>query len=172
MEGNGMRRIGTGILCLLTIILFSSPFVVAQDDVETKYQGSDGAISIPMGNFVIGPPKSVNQLRPSVDFPHSQHFSYKCTDCHHKWDGSSNVKTCTTSGCHDQVTAPKKPLKNGVYTKEAIKYYKYAYHNQCRDCHRAVQINKTKFTNSTTKTSKKLPESLPLGCVECHPKSE
>ena len=165
-----MRRIGIGILCILTIIMFSSPFVVAQDDNKTTYQGSDGEICIPMGNFTIGPPESVDPLRSSVDFPHSKHFSYNCTNCHHKWDGSEKVKNCTTSGCHDQVAVPKKPLKNGVYTKDAIKYYKYAYHNQCRDCHRNLKNQKEKFTNSTSTTDSTLPENIPTGCIECHPK--
>ena len=170
MEGNGMRRIGIGILCLLAVIMFSGPFVVAQDDNETKYQGSEGEICIPMGSFTIGPPEEVTPLRSVVDFPHSKHFSYSCTTCHHKWDGSSKVQNCTTSGCHDQTAVPEKPLKNGVYTAEAIKYYKYAYHNQCRDCHKKLKEQKEQFTHSTSTTDKVFPEIIPTGCVECHPK--
>ncbi|RJP78450.1 MAG: hypothetical protein C4522_12730 [Desulfobacteraceae bacterium] len=171
MEGNGMRKIGIGILCLLTVIMIGSPFVVAQDDSETKYQGSDGALCIPMGTFTIGPPEAVTPLRSLVDFPHSRHFSYSCTKCHHKWDGESKLKNCTTSGCHDQVNVPEKPLKDGKYTAEAIKYYKYAYHNQCRDCHRDLKNKKDRFTNSTSTSDQTFPETIPTGCVECHPKS-
>jgi hypothetical protein len=124
-----------------------------------------------MGNFKITPPESVKQLRASVDFPHSKHFVYKCTKCHHKWDGVGKVQTCTTSGCHDQVTIPPKPIKNGSYTTEALRYYKYAYHNQCRGCHKTIKTQIAERTISTTiETKADLPISIPVGCVECHPK--
>jgi len=171
MEGNGMRRNGIAILCLLAAVIFSDPFANAEQENETaKYEGSDNPLCIPMGNFKITPPESVNQIRASVDFPHSKHFSYNCTKCHHKWDGGGKIQTCTTSGCHDQVTIPPKPLKNGVYTTDAIKYYKYAYHNQCRDCHRELKTQMTERTISTSETKTDLPKSIPTGCIECHPK--
>lgn len=171
MEGNGMRRNGIAILCLLAAIILSNPFANAEQENETaKYKGSDDPLCIPMGSFKIAPPESVNQLRTSVDFPHSKHFSYNCTKCHHKWDGAGKIQTCTASGCHDQVTIPPKPLKNSVYTAEAIKYYKYAYHNQCRDCHSALKTQITEHTMSTRETKTDLPKSVPTGCIECHPK--
>lgn len=171
MEENEMRRISIGILCLMAIIMYSSPLVVAQDDSKTKSQGSDGTICIPMGNLTIKAPESVTPLRTPVDFPHSRHFSQSCMKCHHTWDGNSPVKTCTTSGCHDQVDVPKNPLKEGMFTKEAMKYYKYAYHNQCRECHRNLKNQKKRFTDSTSTTADtSFPESVPTGCVECHPK--
>lgn len=122
--------------------------------------GSGEKMCIPMGSISLDPPATVTPERASVDFPHSLHFKgYSCDKCHHKWDGNQAVQSCMTSGCHDMTTAPENPLKNGKYTEESIKYYKYAYHNQCRDCHK-----EEKQKRDTTLVT------LPTGCNECHPK--
>ncbi len=127
---------------------------------DPQNEGSGEEMCIPMGSINLNPPAAVTPERTSVDFPHSLHFKgYSCDKCHHKWDGNQAVQSCGTSGCHDLATSPEKPLKNGKYTEESIKYYKYAYHNMCRDCHKEL-----KEKRDTTLVS------LPTGCDECHPK--
>lgn len=158
------------VLGSLIIAVFSGADGLAgQDGRETAYKGSDGSLCIPMGNFVIAPPADVKQLRSSVDFPHSRHFVYNCMRCHHKWDGVGQVKTCRTSGCHDQATPTEKPMKKGSYTDIAMKYYKYAYHNQCRGCHQEIRLQKAEMAKSS-QVVEHLPETGPTGCIECHPK--
>jgi len=168
-----MRRNGIAIVCLLAAIIsiIGSVADAGQENEPKKYIGSDGALCIPMGNFTITAPESVKPLRTPVDFPHSTHFVYNCTKCHHKWDGTGNVQTCAASGCHDQVAIPPKPLKNGMYTTEAIRYYKYAYHNQCRNCHKTIKTKITEQSMSTSEKKESLPDSVPVGCIECHPKN-
>ena len=69
---------------------------------------------IPMGSFLLEPPESVTANRSAVDFPHSRHFVYKCSECHHKWDKVSQIDNCTTSGCHDLIESPKKANRKTV----------------------------------------------------------
>jgi len=157
------------LIGLAMLLVCSTQGFTEQTNQETFYKGSDGAICIPMGNFMIDPPPSVKRVRASVDFPHARHFVYNCNLCHHKWDYVSPVKTCRTSGCHDQFAPTKKPLKDGSYTDAAMKYYKYAYHNKCRGCHQEIQEHKREMTASLNNV-KELPQPGPTGCLECHPK--
>lgn len=164
-----MLRFRTVVLVATIALVFGTASFAGQDAQSTFYKGSDGALSVPMGSFTIDPPASIEQQRASVDFPHSRHFVYNCRRCHHKWDGAGAIKTCRTSGCHDQIEKPQKPLKGGVYTDAAMAYYKYAYHNQCRGCHNELRIQKAEMASGFTE-AKNLPEVGPTGCVECHPK--
>ena len=113
----------------------------------------------------------VEQTRSSVAFPHSRHLTYTCDTCHHKWEYHAILDNCTTSGCHDLTTAPENAIKDGKYTEEGIRYYKYAYHKMCRDCHRdinAQNLAKSKPTNLSGDVEQM--RSGPVGCIECHPK--
>ena len=136
-----MFRLRILICCLL--ILFVSGITMTW---------ADDSVCFPVGSRDIKAPASVEAKRSPVGFNHSTHFDFTCNECHHKWDRKSQITSCQTSGCHDQTTADKKALKDGEYTEESIKYYMYAYHAQCRDCH-------------------KVEKAGPTGCVECHPKN-
>ena len=162
-----MHHLRIILLCLLLVMGFSVSWVVAGQ--ITKYEGSDGALCIPIGSFIIAPPASVEKQRAAVDFPHSRHFMYNCKRCHHKWDNTSKIKNCMTAGCHNQVAAPEKPLKDGRITDEAIKYYKYAYHGQCRGCHKELSELKSELAQSIQTPTSESKVIGPTGCVECHP---
>ncbi len=146
-----MQKKSIVLVLMAAVIMVWSTMVTAEQE-----------LCIPMGSIDIDPPETITQERASVDFPHSKHFKgYSCDRCHHTWNGDEPVRNCMTSGCHDTITPPANPLKNGKYTADSIKYYKYAYHNQCRDCHKELKNQKTKTVKSMT---------LPTGCIECHPK--
>ena len=162
-----MHRFRVIFMCLLMVMVLGVTWVVAGQ--VAKYEGSDGALSVPIGSFVIAPPESVVKQRAAVDFPHSRHFVYNCKRCHHMWDNTNRIQNCMTSDCHDQVTAPEKPLKNGKYTEAAIKYYKYAYHGQCRGCHKELELLKAELAESAKGPEKGASDIGPTGCVECHP---
>lgn len=153
-----MRRVTIAILSIMIVAVFIVNGVTAGEE----------EMCIPMGTLLLEPPAGVEQKRASVEFPHSTHFTYNCKRCHHKWDTKGEIKGCMASGCHDQTTYTKKPLRKGTYTDAAMKYYKYAYHNNCRTCHVQLKTEKTNLTMSYDEPEK-LPENGPVGCVECHP---
>ncbi len=160
MGGMRMQKSSIVVLCLIVFALAWSTMAPAEDS----------SICIPLGSIELKVPEQVKAQRALVDFPHSVHFGYKCQDCHHKWDGGAKIQNCTVSGCHDQVVAPEKPLKKGKYTKEAIKYYKYAYHVLCRDCHKEIKLENEEIAKAPEKSE--LQKTGPTGCNECHPKHE
>ncbi len=95
--------------CLLLAVFLGSTPVMAQDNaVNSEKQGT---LCLPSATIVLAAPESTEMQLAPVQFPHSTHFSYSCYDCHHKWDGAAEIKSCTTSECHDVLTAPENPLK-------------------------------------------------------------
>jgi hypothetical protein len=151
--------------CLLLSVFIGSTPVMAQE-VAVNIEKQD-TLCLPSAKIVLMAPESIEMELTPVQFPHATHFSYSCYDCHHKWDGTAEIKSCTTSGCHDVITTPETPLTDGEYTNEAIKYYKYAYHEQCRPCHKDVRLESSKEQSLDEAES-----TAPTGCVECHPKDE
>jgi cytochrome c553 len=142
------KRLWISVLVLSLILL--STMVVAKQDALKGLQGTKGQLIVPLGDITLTPPQGVKQKATEVKFSHSGHFTYACTECHHEWKGEE-FKNCTTSGCHNRLDSPQRPVENGAYTKEAITYYKYAYHNQCRGCHKEQKAG-------------------PVKCFDCHPK--
>ncbi len=151
--------------CLLLAVFLGSTLVMYEKDAVGSEQ--QDTLCLPSANIVLMAPESIEMELTSVQFPHATHFSYECYRCHHKWDGATEIKSCTTSECHDVLTAPKNPLKGGEYTDESIKYYKYAYHEQCRPCHKDVRLQ-----DSEKSSLDEAESTAPTGCVECHPKDE
>jgi len=154
-----MRRVNIAMVSLMIIAVFVVNGVTAGEE----------EMCIPMGTLTLEPPAGVKQERASVDFPHALHFNYNCKRCHHMWDAKSEIKGCMAAGCHDQATYTKKPLRKGQYEAASMKYYKYAYHNNCRTCHVELKTERTKMEMSYEEPEK-LPETGPVGCEECHPK--
>ena len=144
--------------CLLVVAVTWSTVAFSEDKL----------LCIPLGSIPLKAPAQVKAQRADVDFPHSVHFGYKCQDCHHTWDGGAEIKSCMTAGCHDQVTSPKRPLKKGEYTEASIKYYKYAYHVLCRDCHQEIKVTNKKIAKAVANVE--IQKTGPTGCNECHPK--
>ncbi len=52
------------------------------------------------------PENALKTKFPPVAFDHGTHEAVadSCTDCHHTWDEESEIKPCSASGCHDNMT--------------------------------------------------------------------
>lgn len=150
------------LLGVMVTTVFCATLVISEQSATSREKKE---LCIPLGNLLLKAPASVDMKLKPVDFPHGVHFDVSCKQCHHKWDGNSNVKTCMASGCHDVAVAPKKPLKHGTYTLEAKKYYKYAYHEKCRECHKGIKEDNEKLFEMDD-----VKATGPTGCSECHPK--
>jgi len=136
-------------LMLASVVCFSSSFA--------------DELCVPMGNIELSAPEGVEAKRSAVDFPHSDHFKINCNQCHHTWEYGIEIKSCMTSGCHDQNQAPKKGDKIG--------YYKEAYHKACIGCHKTIQKRNKALELSRGSMQGQLEKTGPTGCVACHPKS-
>jgi hypothetical protein len=69
-----------------------------------------------------------------ITFSHVQHQKVACGSCHHMWDGSSDIQSCSADGCHDEY---------GTLTG-TMSYFK-AFHARdaeysCYGCH--LRLNK------------------------------
>ncbi|MBW2670513.1 MAG: cytochrome c3 family protein [Deltaproteobacteria bacterium] len=153
-----MYRIQVGILCLVMVFVFGLALNVAgQDKSEPEAAVED--MCVPMGVIELKPDPSVEQKKSSVEFDHGKHFNY-----------DTKIANCSTSDCHDLLKAPKRPTKYLVYTKEGIKYYKYAYHQNCIGCHKEIKVERKRLENVYLAAKKELPKTGPTSCKECHPK--
>jgi len=131
--------------------------------VFSDEQPSGETMTVPLGEFEIKVPESAELKRTIVTMPHSLHFfDYNCMECHHMWDGESEIESCATSGCHD-MTAPEE----GSPTD--ITYYKNAYHTLCINCHKTQKAKRVKMA-AYMKKGETLPSAGPTSCVACHPK--
>ena len=152
-------------VALCTIFIAGGLAAVAEEKEVTM-----DAIFVPVGRLALAPPVGVTAKRSAVAFPHSQHFDYHCKTCHHKWDGNSQVQSCTASKCHDQLSLPVKSKKARANSLEAIRYFKYAFHQQCISCHREIRIHNKKLEQSRKKIKAPLQRPGPTSCVGCHPR--
>jgi uncharacterized protein YlaI len=165
MRKKNVVWIGMAIALLLgaSWVTAAGPWIDEIDDEDS--------LCFPVGMFSIGAPQGVEQTRAAVDFPHSRHMTYSCQTCHHTWQYHAIVDGCSTAGCHDLTEAPENAVQKGQFTAEGIRYYKYAYHKMCRDCHRDINAanrdvaRKAQFAGGPVE----LRRSGPVGCVECHP---
>jgi hypothetical protein len=132
--------------------------------------GSEESMCIPMGTIVIEPPDQVESKRTAVAFPHATHFNYTCKTCHHKWDRETPVLSCMASDCHDTAVNPKISEGRNVDPKDAIRYYKAAYHNACIGCHKKIKQQNKAIENSYRSATTSIQSSGPTGCADCHPK--
>jgi Class III cytochrome C family len=163
-----MRKLQVGVLCLAVIFISGLALNVSgQNKSESKKALED--MCVPMGVIVLKPPASVKPERSAVNFNHSKHFTYDCRTCHHKWEGTAKITGCTTSNCHDLLKSPKNPTHYLAYTKEGIKYYKYAYHENCIGCHKKL-LAKQKKLEMSYKALQKKEQTLPTSCNDCHTK--
>ena len=127
---------------------------------------SNETLSVPLGIFTIEPPEEVEAKRNPVGFPHGLHFQFACKDCHHDWDGESDVEAC--SSCHSET----EPSGSRNIKDEANQmYYLAAYHNVCVTCHRDT-VKKRKETAKAMAKGKikkgELPKAAPVNCNGCH----
>ncbi len=126
---------------------------------------------VPMGNITLATLAEEGK-RADVEFPHAVHFGYSCEECHHTWNRTDAIDSCTTSGCHDLEKAPVtdsgKPVKD---PDEQIQYFKKAYHDKCIGCHREIKRANKAQEASKTALGQKLAPVGPTGCNGCHPKA-
>ncbi len=128
---------------------------------------ASGSFTIPLRNITIEAPEGAYTRKSSVDFPHAAHFYFSCQSCHHDWDGSSQIKNCTTSGCHDQLE-PDEKTRN-INAPENNRYFMAAYHKGCIKCHRTLLKERNKLEQTGAMSVESLPEPGPAGCNGCHP---
>jgi cytochrome c553 len=112
-----------------------------------------------------------------VEFSHKKHsedyaknspdlYKDKCGACHHDDKGKpladlaagQEVESCIE--CHKKCGEPPKGKDAPKLSrKEKLEYVSYAYHENCRDCHKA--FNKANNT-----------KAAPTTCTKCHPKTK
>ena len=158
---------------LLTMVALASVGIAGgQPAIPEDKAATMDAIYVPVSRLALAPPVGVISKRSAVTFPHSRHFEYTCRTCHHKWDGQSAVQSCTTSDCHDQLSAP--PMDRGVrnmdYIADSISYFKRAFHRQCIGCHREIKAHNAKLARSVSTLKTPLQKTGPTGCIDCHPR--
>jgi len=152
---------------LMVLFLFATASVwgVSFADEETWL-----SITVPLSTLVLQAPAGVETKRTVVAFPHGNHFDYACKKCHHNWDGHSEIKTCTTSGCHDQTATSIKSEKAVAPASSPMRYYKQAYHQACIQCHRTLKLENTRLAQTVFFTKTKIQKTGPTGCIGCHKK--
>lgn len=139
---------------------------------HSDIENSEDTMTIPLGNLTIKAPEGVEAKRGEVAFPHGLHFQFSCQDCHHDWDGESEVTSCMAAGCHDE-TEPSG--KRDINDPDNVLYYLAAYHNACVGCHRDLEKErKTQEKQVEAELAKGIKVSVepvksgPVGCTGCH----
>lgn len=158
-----MKRLRGVALCLLVVLVCGTSWVVGAEE-------SEDALCIPLGEITLEPPESVEARRSPVAFPHALHFDYSCKTCHHMWENDDSLQGCMASGCHDLAESPRKAGGGAVDPREAVRYYKNAYHDACIGCHRQIEKENKKLAASGKVLSEQLPRTGPTGCHGCHPR--
>ncbi|MGL1863729.1 MAG: cytochrome c3 family protein [Pseudodesulfovibrio sp.] len=99
----------------------------------------------------LGPPEGMKVSKTLVDFSHAKHGEAKveCATCHHTWDGTSEVKSCSYAGCHDQ---PGKKGETAFY----VAFHAKKSEASCLGCHKILKKSGNKV--------------VPVSCKACHPK--
>lgn len=164
------RREGMLKSILTVVVLFTIFNAGALAAFAEETEVTMDAVFVPVGRLALAPPVGVTPKRSAVSFPHSLHFGYTCKTCHHKWDGNSQVQSCTASKCHDQLSLPVKSKRAGANRMETIRYYKYAFHQLCISCHRDIKIRNERLERSRKKIREPLQRPGPTSCVGCHPR--
>ena len=99
----------------------------------------------------LGPPEGMKASKTLVDFSHDKHGEAKveCATCHHTWNGTSEVKSCSYAGCHDQ---PGKKGETAFY----VAFHAKKSEASCLGCHKILKKSGNKI--------------VPVSCKACHPK--
>jgi hypothetical protein len=131
---------------------------------------SNEEMCVPMGVIALKAPEEVKAQRSEVKFPHARHFDVNCITCHHTWGLTEPIAGCMTSGCHDEVQAPKRKAGEQADAGSSIAYFKNAYHKLCITCHKQMKAKNLELQKSLAGLNKKLPKTGPASCSECHAK--
>ncbi|MDL2275660.1 cytochrome c3 family protein [Desulfosarcina sp. OttesenSCG-928-G10] len=130
----------------------------------------NGEMRVPLGVIELKAPASVDAKRSAVMFDHGRHLKIACNTCHHTWDGRTPITGCMTGGCHDLDALPRKADSSAVDKAQEIRYYKTAYHGQCIECHKTMQVQIEQMAKTITPIEGTVPVTGPTGCIDCHPK--
>ena len=161
-----MLKLRTVVLCAVMLVFGVAFLASGQDTVDE--------ITVPLGTITLEPPESIEGKKTPVDFPHSKHFMSNCTACHHTWEYDTEILSCTTADCHDQVNAPQKKKSGDSDKLTAMLYYKNAFHKRCIGCHQDIkkknkaEEKKPRYSDKKTQIAK----SGPVSCAGCHPKEQ
>jgi hypothetical protein len=150
-----MRKSLVGFLCLVAVLFLAG--------MATGSGSEEASLCIPVGVLTLEAPEGVEARRSPVEFPHDLHFTYRCQECHHTWEGEAELYGCME--CHDQTEPPEK-----ADSPDAIYYYKEAYHQGCISCHKSIAEENEKRAASGQVLKDQLPPSGPTGCSGCHPR--
>ena len=140
-----MKSVRFAVSCLFAFVLFLalSSMPLAADRPEMP----DGKLEI-------------KGAEKTVLFGHAKHNKkgIACETCHHKVNGQSVFKQCSTSGCHDNLAA-----RDGKDSLHRIMHGKNLQRDTCISCHAKVVAQKEEHKRE--KKQKKL-----LGCQasKCH----
>jgi hypothetical protein len=156
-----------GMVLLIGMVACASLGIAVAGD-EVVAEGEE--MCVPMGTIALEPPGTVEAKRVAVEFPHGQHLSLACNNCHHTWKGTESITGCMTAGCHDLDALPRKEDSKSIDKDQAFRYYKNAFHGKCIGCHKTMKIDIQKMASRISNIDGKLPTTGPTGCVGCHPK--
>ncbi|WP_027178118.1 cytochrome c3 family protein [Maridesulfovibrio bastinii] len=102
---------------------------------------SDESVEVTNPKLVVNFPVNLEFKRPAplgvtrfplVNFSHFDHQSLNCVKCHHTWDGKSAIKSCASTGCHDEL---KHKGEDNSYFKA---FHTATSDRSCRGCHRKL----------------------------------
>lgn len=151
--------VGAGVVFVLLVGLIvtqtgkTNEAIALMSEAHAASIESDNVIQFPISLTFVRPEGRPTALFAPVQFSHFDHQNVACTTCHHMWDGSSEIQSCSTEGCHSDL----------VNRGEVTSYF-HAFHTRnsetsCRGCHLAM----------TLEGEANLPTS-PCGNNACHPR--
>ncbi len=141
---------------LAIILMTGGSLIFAQENADK--------LRLPTGTMMLKAPAHSQTKMSPVVFPHSTHFQFSCTICHHEWDKVSPVEGCASSGCHEKLWAS--PPGTTPLRDKKVKSLTGAYHQACRECHRDL----FKESQGNSKAMSRI--TAPVACEECHPASQ
>lgn len=152
--------VGAAIMFAVLVIVYSTATSDLSEEIasisgnkKVEIVSEDLVVRFPV-NLEFQRPESLNKVRfTQVKFSHFDHQDVNCSKCHHTWDGKSQIQSCATPGCHDnlkQKAAPHSYFKAFHTLKSDI---------SCRGCH--VKMNKKGKTDLAV---------APCANNACHPK--
>jgi hypothetical protein len=151
---------------LMAVLVFAAGIYAAAQVPEVIPLKSDTCVK-----------KGYEYTKGIVEFSHAKHtveyaekspdlYKQGCGECHHDKEGKpladlkagDPVQNCVE--CHSKCgEAPKGKDAPKLSDKEKLEYHANAYHDSCRDCHKA--FNKANNT-----------KAAPTTCSKCHPKTK
>ncbi len=151
--------VGAGVAFVLLVALFvtqtNKPNLAIAATPETPAASIevDSVMQFPVSFTFIRPEGKPTALFAPVKFNHFDHQTVSCTTCHHTWDGSSEVESCSTDGCHSDM------VNRGEVTSYFHAFHTRESETSCRGCH----MKRTLAGESNLPTS-------PCGNNICHPR--